>query len=139
MKTTTHLVPFPLGTKAQVEGFEHYLHSYVKARTGFDSLSHFSLVRVHEALLEDTSGGRIFAAMVDLRISLALLEQHTIALGRLQNNSIPDGEVEAFIDDEASFLARMEIHDHANAFVLRFRSIWDKITGILVLRFEPRR
>jgi hypothetical protein len=139
MTTTTRLVPFPLGSTSDVETFERHLHTYVKARTGFDSLSHFSLARVHEALLKESSGSRVFAAMVDLRISLALLEQHTIALGRLLNRSIPDEENKALNESEASFLARMEIHDHANAFVLRFRSIWDKVMGVLVLRFEPSR
>jgi hypothetical protein len=133
MTTTTRLIPFPLRSTSDVETFERHLHTYVKARTGFDSLSHFSLARVHEALLKESSGSRVFAAMVDLRISLALLEQHTIALGRLLNRSIPDEEDIALNESEASFLARMEIHDHANAFVLRFRSIWDKVMGVLVL------
>jgi hypothetical protein len=82
----------------------------------------------------------MFAALVDLRISLALIEQHVLALGKSYNASLPsDGAEPGSIDDAQSFLLRMNIHDHANAFVLRFRSIWDKIMGILVLRFEPSR
>jgi len=140
MSTTTNLHPFPINTAEEVGDFEFGLNAYVKSKTGFDSLAHFSLVRVRQALLDDPDGGRLFAAIVDLRISLSLLEQHTIALSKLFNKSIPSEDEETLgLDHQSSFLLRMEIHDHANAFVLRFRSIWDKIMGILVLRLQPDR
>jgi hypothetical protein len=65
---------------------------------------------------------------------------HVIALGRSFNDCVPFTESPpAEVDEVRSFQIRMDIHDHSNAFVLRFRSIWDKVMGILVLRYEPDR
>jgi hypothetical protein len=140
MNVTTNLRTFEISTAEEVGAFESGINLYVKSKTGFDSLAHFSLVRVQQALLDDPDGGRLFAAIVDLRISLSLLEQHVLALGGLSNKSIPSADDEKVgWDHHSSFILRMEIHDHANAFVLRFRSIWDKIMGILVLRLQPDR
>lgn len=136
----SNLAAFSLASDEDTEAFERHLKTYVKHRTGFESLSHFSLRNARAALADDPEAGRMFAALVDLRISIALLETNAIALGRSFNDSVPFSEPGSpTVSEERSFQLRMDMHDHSNAFVLRFRSVWDKIMGVLVLRFEPAR
>lgn len=136
----SNLAGFSLASLEDTEAFERHLKAYVKVRTGFDSLSHFSLRNAREALADDPDAGRIFAALIDLRISIALLETNAMALERAFNSSVPFSEPDSpTVSVERSFQLRMDVHDHSNAFVLRFRSVWDKIMGILILRFAPAR
>lgn len=132
------LTTFPITSDVEAEEFERHLEIYVKSKTGHKPLSHYSLARIKRALEHETAGGRLFAALVDIRINVALIELHVIALGKLANSSLDLTEAKTFaLTDIQSFEIRMDIHDHSNAFVFRFRSLWDKIMGLFVLRFEP--
>lgn len=140
MVQLSSLTAFPITSCFEADEFERHLKIYMLKKTGFETVSHYSLSRVMQALQNDPEGGRIFAALVDIRISAALIEQHANALAKLFNLSLTLTETETSAAEESqSFEVRMDIHDHSNAFIFRFRSAWDKIMGLCVLRFEPKK
>jgi hypothetical protein len=131
---------FPLSSPDEIAAFEAHLDEYVARFTSHQSFRHFSLVRCYECLQSDPNGSKIFASLVDIRIGLALLYCNSSVLSRLFNKTLPttDNNTQVFSELEA-FDLRMEMHSHANAYVLRLRSLWDKFMGILVLRLEPEK
>lgn len=134
------LQAFPLETIEDVKRFERCLDEFVSARTRLPALRHFSLVAAMEALrANESNGGRLFAALADLRISFALLECDQVALGRLINRviALETSGLDQSTEQQA-FDIRMEIQAHGNSFTLRCRSLWDKLMGILVLHFCPQ-
>jgi hypothetical protein len=133
------LQAFPLDTVDGIRRFERCLDEYVGAQTNGAGVAHFSLATAFGELQEDPLGGKLFAALTDVRISLALLCCDTIALGRNANRTMPQALPNAGeLTESQAFEIRMEIHRHANSFILRFRSLWDKFMGLLVLRFAPQ-
>ena len=133
------LETFPLDTADDIRRFERCLDNYVKVQTNGANVAHFSLAEAFDDLQGQPHGGRMFAALTDLRISLALLYCDSIALGREANRTMPDAlEKAGQLSESQAFEIRMEIHCHANSFILRFRSLWDKFMGLLVLRFAAQ-
>ena len=133
------LQAFPLDTVDDIQRFEHCLDEYVHAQTNGAAIVHFSLTTAFEELQEDPLGAKLFAALTDVRISLALLNCDSVALGRSLNRTMPQAmpSVGELMQSQA-FELRMDIHRHANSFILRIRSLWDKFMGLLVLRFAPQ-
>lgn len=130
---------FPLNSAGDIGRFERCLDDYVSVKTSGAGVAHFSLENAFVDLLSDPDGARIFAALTDIRISLALLFCDVHALGREVNKTMPDAlEKLGPLAESQAFEIRMEMHRHANSFILRFRSLWDKFMGLLVLRFAPQ-
>lgn len=133
------LEAFTLGSADDICRFERCLDEYVNAKTKGAAVTHFSLVEAFAELQGDPDSGRIFAALTDIRISLALLLCDSIALGREMNKTMPQVLAKSGqLTESQTFEIRMDIHAHANSFILRFRSLWDKFMGLLVLRFAPQ-
>lgn len=130
---------FPLNSADDIQRFECCLDEYVDAKTNGFAVAHFSLVEAFAVLQGDPDGARIFAALTDIRISLALLMCDSFSLGREMNKTMPQVLAKAGqLPESQAFAIRMEIHAHANSFILRFRSLWDKFMGLLLLRFAPQ-
>jgi hypothetical protein len=133
------LEAFRLDSADDIRRFERCLDQYVDAKTNGAAVAHFSLAEAFAGLQGDPDGARIFAALTDIRISLALLLCDSIALGRETNKTMPQALADAGnLTESQAFEIRMEIHAHANSFVLRLRSLWDKFMGLLVLRFASQ-
>jgi hypothetical protein len=129
---------FPLTSLADTHRFEAQLDRYVKTRCKGHGFSHFSLSNVFTELQARSDGSKLFAALVDIRLNMALLYIDSITIARLFNRTMPRGvEVHGPFNEATAFDLRMDMHAHANAFAFRFRSVWDKVMGVLVLVFEP--
>lgn len=127
------LETFPLESVEDIRRFERCLDSYAKTKTRGFAVAHFSLAEAFISLQGDPEGGRMFAALVDIRLSLVLLACDAVALGGWANKVMPREPT-----DDQSFEVRMGMHAHGNSFILRFRSLWDKFMGLLILRFAPQ-
>lgn len=130
---------FPLNERKDVEEFEHLFNLYLE-KYSLISLAPIPLTKAFDKLQLEPERGRIFAALVDIKITMGLLWVDIVAFGKeidvLLNCEEIEGESEAKRTE--SFMARMHMHSHANAFILRYRSIWDKIMGLIVLLIAPQ-
>jgi hypothetical protein len=41
------------------------------------------------------------------------------------------------LDTKERFFAKMKAHQHASAYILRYRAFWDKLMGFLILAYLP--
>lgn len=128
------LEPFPIKTREDVEYFERSFYAYLETNGGF-AIQHISLLRTYDALQCNPQGGRIFSAVLDISINLGLIWCDLTEMGRCLNKIIQESDANTnqikFID--GSFDLRMKLHRHTSAYIYRYRSLWDKIMGLLVL------
>ena len=132
------LEDFSLRDRSEIEKFEEFLYQYETARTQF-ALKHISLVTTYDNLQGREDGGRIFAALLDIQLSFVLLRCDLLAIGGIWNENFSKGKLEggSILDSQAKFFGKMDIYRFSTSYVLRYRALWDKIMGILVLAFSP--
>jgi len=129
---------FALETREEVERFETLLSEYSHARTQM-ALSHVPLLKAWDQLHKREDGGRVFTALLDLYLSLHLVEFDLTSVGGTWNAFFSRGKMEggSILDSQEKFFGKMDMHRFATSFVLRYRAIWDKLMGFFVLYFAP--
>lgn len=129
---------FTLKSREEVARFEELLDSYVVARAQFP-LKHISLIDAYDGLQNDTNGGRIFSALLDIHINFLLLYLDSNSVGATWNGYFSRGKLEGgtVLDSQAKFFGKMDIHRFNTAYVLRYRALWDKLMGLIVLMHAP--
>lgn len=129
---------FSLSSREQVEQFESLFDKYLAQRGQF-SLKHLSLLEAYDQLQSRDDGGRVFSALLDLQINFSLLYLDSHAVGATWNNYFSKGKLEggSILDSEEKFFGKMDVHRFNSSYVLRYRALWDKIMGLLVLIIVP--
>jgi hypothetical protein len=129
---------FTLNSREEVARFEELLDSYASARAQFP-LKHISLTSAYDQLQPRPDGGRIFSALLDIQISFLLLYLDSHSVGATWNDLFSKGKLEggSVLDTPAKFFGKMDIHRFNTAYVLRYRAIWDKLMGLIVLMYAP--
>lgn len=129
---------FTLENREEVERFEALLGEYSQARSQI-VLNHISLVKAWDQLHQREDGGRVFTALLDLYLTLHLVEFDLTNVGGTWNSLFSKGKLEggSILDSQQKFFGKMDMHRFATSFVLRYRAIWDKLMGFFVLYFEP--
>ncbi len=127
---------FSLNSREEVETFETYLYEYVGQKSQF-SIQHFSLAKAYDIFQSTENGNRIFVALLDITINYVLLWSDCVSVGSVWNKYFSKGKLEGgtILDSQAKFFGKMEIHRFNSSFILRYRGLWDKIMGFLVLLF----
>ncbi len=130
---------FNLRSRTDVERFENMLRRYLKDRTGLSMEEHISLCHVYDALQSQENGSKIFYSLLDIDINFALLMCDICEAGNMWNrmfsgNKCSEGSV---LESSDLFFGKMEIHRCLSSFILRYRAIWDKIMGLLIMLFAP--
>lgn len=130
---------FTLESREEVERFEALLGEYCQARTQM-ALSHISLVKAWDQLHQREDGGRVFTALLDLYLTLHLIEFDMSSVGGTWNSLFSKGKLEggSILDSQSKFFGKMDIHRFATSYVLRYRAIWDKLMGFFILYFAPK-
>lgn len=129
---------FSLKNREEVESFENLLAQYTKTR-GQLSLSHISLTSVYDALQEREDGGKVFTAILDIQINFMLLYCDSHSVGATWNQLFSKGKFEggSVLDNPVKFFGKMDIHRFNTSYILRYRALWDKLMGFLILLFVP--
>ena len=129
---------FILGSREEVVAFEMMLDSY-STQNFQTSLQHISLVEAYDYLKNRQDGSRVFAAILDLRISLILVFSDIVSMGAVWNRFFSKGKLEggSVLDNTTKFNGKMDIHRFNTSFVLRYRALWDKVMGLLILMDAP--
>lgn len=130
---------FTLNSRDEVVQFEELLDSYVAANAQF-ALKHISLSKAYDQLQAREDGGRIFTALLDIQINFCLLYLDSNAVGATWNNLFSKGKLEggSVLDLPEKFFGKMDIHRFNTAYVLRYRAIWDKLMGFIILFYAPQ-
>jgi len=129
---------FSLRDRTEVEKFEELLYRYEAARTKL-ARKHISLAAAYDNLQERVDGGRIFTALLDIKLSVVLLRCDLFAVGHIWNENFSKGKLEgvSILDSEEKFFGKVDMYRFNTSYFLRYRALWDKIMGILVLAFSP--
>jgi hypothetical protein len=130
---------FTLKSRDEVLRFEELLEQYVTARSHF-APNHLSLATVYDQLQGREDGGKIFTALLDIQINFMILHLDMSAVGGTWNSTFSKGKLEggSVLDSADKFFGKMEIHRFNTSFVLRYRAIWDKLMGLMVMIFCPK-
>lgn len=129
---------FTLNTREEVARFEQLLDDYVSSKADF-SLDHISLVTAYDKLQTRSDGGRIFTALLDIQINFLLLYIDRNTVGQIWAALFSKGKLEggSVLDSPEKFFGKMDIHHFNTAYILRYRAIWDKLMGLIILIEAP--
>ncbi|MBW8865388.1 MAG: hypothetical protein JF609_10820 [Verrucomicrobia bacterium] len=130
---------FTLRDKKEVEQFSQLLQSYFQSQTKLTS-GHISLVKAFELFQKNPQGGRLFSALLDLEINLNLLFVELSQFGGEWNQHHTSKVFEgggSILDSKERFFSKMKSHQHSSSYILRYRAIWDKLMGFLILFYLP--
>lgn len=128
---------FKLSSREEIETFEALIQEY--AKTAWPIPNHISLVTAFDSLQGREDGGRIFTALLDLYLSFVFLYYDMCEIGGTWNKNFSKGKLEggSILDDSKKFVGKMKIHRFATSYVLRYRALWDKLMGLMVLVEVP--
>lgn len=129
---------FSLNSREEVVRFESLLDRYIEAKQGF-SPRHISLAKAYDYSMGNSDSGQIFAAVLDIYISYLLIALDSSQVGATWNEFFSKGKLEggSVLDSQEKFFGKMNIHRFNTAYVLRYRAIWDKLMGLMVLIYAP--
>jgi hypothetical protein len=136
----TNIKPsFKLNNREEVHKFEKLLTDY-STENSVREISYLNLLNIYDRLLTHENGENIFTAILDLKINLALLNYDNVAALRAWGGKINNElfSTDSILDSKEMFFQKMDLHRHNNAFIFRYRAVWDKIMGLLVLMHSPK-
>lgn len=130
---------FSLFSREEVLQFETLLDQYIASRGQF-ALKHISLVKIFDIVNKREDKNKIFSAILDLQINFSLLYLDLNSVGSTWNNFFSKGKLEggSILDSEIKFFGKMDIHRFNSSYIFRYRALWDKIMGILILIKAPQ-
>lgn len=126
---------FSLKNQEEVARFNDLLNGYVYDKTHI-SFTAISLHRWYDKCMSTPRGGRLFTALIDLKITVAFLFVDSIkaAPDRDSLNREDDNDILA---DSALFRKRLEMLHKNIDLATRYRAFYDKYMGVLVLTLCP--
>jgi hypothetical protein len=129
---------FAIQSRKEAEEFDSLLWKWQQERHGAP-MRYMSLPAVWDVCQEDTEGGRLFAAAIDLRINLALLPGDLLVVADVLERDESGGRTPAdsILEDPEHFFERMDLLHASLDYVLRLRAVWDKLMGLFVLLIAP--
>lgn len=132
------LETFNLNTRDAVIRFDTLLDSHINKKANF-SLKHISLIEAYDHLQPLPDGGRTFSALLDFKINFLLLFLDLNDIGCTWNQLFSKGKLKggSVLDSEVKFFGKMNIHRSNTAYVLRYRALWDKLMGLILLVYAP--
>jgi len=114
-----------------VKKLKKLISDYSLKRIGTD-LPYIDLVVCYNNLLPyENYGKKLFAALVDLKMNFVLLTLDSVFSSPNDQQKLSTDE--SILDNPEFFDKRFEVHRHNANYIIRYRAIWDKIMGILLL------
>ena len=121
-------------SEKEMKKFEEYFEKYEESTLGHH-ISHLSLIDISKLLEKEKDSGKAFTAFLDIKLSFTHIYRNVTNIRNTWNTNFSKGKLEggSFLDSEKHFSKKMDMHYEFTSFVLRYRSIWDKIMGFLLL------
>jgi hypothetical protein len=128
-----------ISSREDAARFDTFAEAYANAQTGF-ALKHISLAAAYDFCQSREDGGRVFAAIFDVYVNFLLLfcDQMTATQARANAPASTLRPQVFVLDGSVDFDARMNLHRYNSSFVLRYRALWDKVMGLLILIYAPQ-
>jgi hypothetical protein len=133
---STEIVAF--NSREEVAQFEEYFDKYLAVRTQ-SPIERISLTDAYDRLQARPDGARIFSALLDIHTNFLFLYLDVHSVGATWNQLLAKGKLEggSLFDSKTRFYGKMEIHRFITAYVLRYRALWDKLLGLMILIYAP--
>jgi hypothetical protein len=131
---------FKLSNSHEVNLFSERLDNFLKNKIG-QKCTYIDLNLAYEKLQGYSDGGRLFTALLDLKLNFAMLDIDSTMASGTWNQYFSKGKFEggSVLENQLIFNGKTEIHYYHTNFIPRYRAIWDKIMGILILIFKPEK
>lgn len=128
---------FKLNTVDEVNLFSERLNNYQQSKIG-SFLPHINLVTAYEKLQIQPHGGKLFTALLDLKLGFIMLNIDSLTAGAIWNAKFSKGKYEggSVLDSQDIFNGKADVQYHYSNFVTRYRALWDKIMGVFILFFD---
>ncbi len=131
---------FKLSTPDEVALFCKRLDQYQVNRSG-DALPYIDLVSSFKNLQDFPEGGKLFTALLDLKLNFVMLHTDMMKAAVtwsqfFSKDKLAGGSV---LDDQQKFDGKTDIQYYFTNFITRYRALWDKLMGILLLMYQADR
>ena len=125
----------------QVSSLDQQLSSYFNKLANRFYFQPLMLTEAYEAFKLRENRGSIMSAYFDMKLNYLFVIFDIYKIGAIWNNNFPKGKLEggSVLDSNEKFEGKMEILRHQSSFILRYRALWDKIMGYLILFYVPDR
>lgn len=133
---------FYIKNRSEAEKFDFMLHERTRKWAHEFSPKYICLAKTWDlCLLRHADGKKIFMAIVDIKLNLAMLIGDQFDALALQNKYIKlkVAGISSILESQDIFDIKTNIHRHSTAFIFRYRAIWDKIMSVLVLIIAPEK
>ncbi|MDY0040191.1 MAG: hypothetical protein RBS57_07740 [Desulforhabdus sp.] len=100
---------------------------------------HISLEEVWKVSENHPSGNRIFPSVLDIHLNVARLNIEIASIARRINADMKEPTDLNCLTDPIDLKNRLDLFGDSTAFVLRYRALWDKIMGVVVLLLDPKK
>ena len=129
---------FRVASEADADALSKRLADYLRAHS-IEPILPFRIVDAYRSFSKDKEVGRLNAAFLDVLLMYAHMRVDALTFCGIWNDKFSKGALEGgnVLACAERFIHKAEIHRSAVAFVFRYRALWDKIMGLLVLRFVP--
>lgn len=133
--TTSH---FQLNGREEVARFEASVSAYLSLRTPLDA-NHVSLVAAYDFCLRRADGGKLFAAILDVFINFSIIrcELNDVIAAWGRRDAHRKIESNRILESTNTFQAAMDVQRYTSSFTYRYRALWDKLMGLLILLYAP--
>ena len=118
---------FVLNNREDVIKFENLTKSYIKDRALSAEGLHLSLVKAYDHCQKRGDDKKLFYVLLDIYINFGLLHCDMISANQ---GKLIGGNV---LNSEENFFEKMDMHRFYSSFIFRYRAMWDKLMGLLVL------
>lgn len=127
---------FQLKNPEEAVRFERHLAEY-RERRGLHPYSHLPLAQAHKVLVDDPQEARLLVSLFDIQLSRTFLNEDLNVISDVLNRDIRErrSSEQSILADPNFFAERVDLHRACTNFVLRYRALWDKIMGVLILLF----
>jgi len=134
---TMEIEHFKLNSIEEVKLFSERIENFQKNKLGH-SLPYIDLNTAFINLQSFSEGGRLFTALLDLKLSLVMLNFDMTKAGATWNEKFSKGKYEGgtALDNQDKFDGKAELQYYHTNFVPRYRAFWDKLMGIFILLFD---
>lgn len=125
---------FQLKNPEEAVRFERHLAEY-RERRGLHPYSHLPLAQAHKVLVDDPQEARLLVSLFDIQLSRTFLNEDLNVISDVLNRDIRErrSSEQSILADPDFFAERVELHRACTNFVLRYRALWDKVMGVLIL------
>lgn len=121
-------------TLESVKRFDKCLRDVV----GVGTPLHINLANAWISCQQNSEGGRIFAAVFDIQLNIIRLHKEIDAVAARVKSDVQEMSDHDCLANDANLAGRLELFGDATAFVFRYRALWDKLMGIIVLLVDPK-